>query len=88
MPVLYSVMIVVNINKDKTISLIKNEINKCGCVTADALINKGETLRNIKDALNILTLNKELVCQDNVCCESKEKLAVFINKLRVLRGDV
>ncbi|MDD5614982.1 MAG: hypothetical protein PHH85_02135 [Candidatus Methanoperedens sp.] len=89
MPVLTSAQIVIKVNKDRTIDIVREQISKCGCVSADTLaIQTGKPADEVKDVLKVLAGSGEVSCNSDftLCCSDKETLVGLSAKLKKLRG--
>lgn len=90
MPVIASATIPIKVNGDNTIDIIRQEIDRCGCISADSIaVQTGKPVNNIKEILSALAGNGTILCDSStsICCADKEKLLEFSEKLRKLRKN-
>lgn len=89
MAILAAAIIPIKVNKDSTIDIIRQEISRCGCVSAGSLaIQTDKPADEIREIMEILAGNREVYCSGDgtVCCADKEKLQEFSERLQKLRG--
>lgn len=88
MPVVASATFRVVGNDDGTVTRVLEEVNKCGCISADALATQiNEPAGSLTDILRTLAGEGEISCNDDysLCCADKEKLESFSARLARLR---
>lgn len=89
MPIIASALILIKANKDHTIDIIRDEINRCGCLSVEMLaIRVNKPADELKHILRSLTETGKVSCNSDftICCADKEKLTSFSEKLKKLRS--
>lgn len=84
MPVIAQIMIPVRFGEDGLIEILKEEINRCGCLD---LVTESKKLNTpVSHLLGVLSSIDGVVCNDaGVCCTAN--VNNFAEKLKKFRGE-
>lgn len=89
MPVIFTATFGINVNKDRTIDILKKlkeEVKKCGCVDlAKSSKTLDVSLEQAQTAAKQLAGDGEIACEGDVCCVDNERLDSFMDSLNSLR---
>lgn len=84
MPIIAQIMIPMRFGKDGLVEILKEEVNRCGCLD---LVTESDRLDTpIKHLLKVIRSIDGVVCNDaGVCCTTN--ISGFSAKLKKFRGD-
>jgi len=88
MPVIAQIMIPVEFNENGIVEILKEEINRCGCL--DLVVESGRLDTPVDRLLKAMRSIDGVVCNDvgvccGVCCATD--IAGFANKLKKFRRE-
>jgi len=84
MPVIAQIMIPVEFNENGIVEILKEEINRCGCL--DLVVESGRLGTPVDRLLKAMRSIDGVVCNDvGVCCATD--IAGFANKLKKFRRE-
>jgi len=84
MPVIAQIMIPMMFKEDGIVEILKEEINRCGCV--DLVVESGRLNTPVSHLLKVMRSIDGIVCDDaGVCCAVDVRS--FSEKLKKFRGE-
>ena len=84
MPIIAQIMIPMRFGEDGLVEILKQEVNRCGCL--DLVIESKKLNTPVEHLLKVMRSIDGVVCTDaGVCCATN--VQSFADKLKKFRGD-
>jgi hypothetical protein len=84
MPVIKEILFGIDVKDDGLIEILKEEINRCGCL--DLVVKSNELDTPVSHLLNVMRSINGVVCNDaGMCCATD--ITGFADKLKKFRGE-
>lgn len=84
MPIIAQIMIPIRFGEDGLIEILKEDINRCGCL--DLVVESEKLDTPVSHLLKAMRFIDGVVCNEsNICCATD--IAGFADKLKKFRGE-